>query len=558
MDSNDIQQLKNHLRDSITLLSNLKLYQGAKWSAEALNGMSIDETSQDSDMDDQLSNDAEFIPRYKSQVLSNEIDKLMLGKSLFDCKEFDRCAYILKKCKSPDAIFIRLYSLFLSGEKKREEESEGVLGQNDHNSINSALPLILKELETLLSIDDSNPFLNYLHGIVLMKQKSIKSAQDSFIKSIKQYPFNWSAWTELLQSLPTLDQAINLLSSLETEFNGSYSENIMLNFAKVVIHQEFFQQSEELYQQLNLLISQFPDFSFLKTQKALISYHAREYHEAEKLFDDVLINDPIRLDDLDIFSNILYVMEKKAKLAFLAQFACSIDKFRPETCCIVANYYSLKFEHEKAIMYYRRALTLNRNCLSAWTLMGHEFVELKNSHAAIESYRRAVDINGKDFKAWYGLGQAYEVLDMHLYSLYYYQKACSLKPLDTRIWQALGNCYEKLDKLKDSIKCYKKALQLNDIKDVSVLFKLALLHEKLHDFNNVYDFMNQCYQEEINEGVRNEETAKARLWLAKYEVANKNWVAAHNYALDLNHGTIQEVEEARAIARETRNRMNNR
>ena len=42
--------------------------------------------------------------------------------------------------------------------------------------------------------------------------------------------------------------------------------------------------------------------------------------------------------------------------------------------------------------------------------MGHEFVELKNSHAAIESYRRAVDTNPKDFRAWYGLGQAYEVL----------------------------------------------------------------------------------------------------------------------------------------------------
>ena len=27
--------------------------------------------------------------------------------------------------------------------------------------------------------------------------------------------------------------------------------------------------------------------------------------------------------------------------------------------------------------------------------MGHEFVELKNSHAAIESYRRAVDTNLK-------------------------------------------------------------------------------------------------------------------------------------------------------------------
>jgi len=32
---------------------------------------------------------------------------------------------------------------------------------------------------------------------------------------------------------------------------------------------------------------------------------------------------------------------------------------------------------------------LDRTYLSAWTLMGHEYIELKNSNAAIEAYRRA-------------------------------------------------------------------------------------------------------------------------------------------------------------------------
>lgn len=54
------------------------------------------------------------------------------------------------------------------------------------------------------------------------------------------------------------------------------------------------------------------------------------------------------------------------------------------------NYYSLRREHEKAILYFRRALKLDRAYLSAWTLMGHEYVEIKNTNAAIASYRRAV------------------------------------------------------------------------------------------------------------------------------------------------------------------------
>jgi len=52
----------------------------------------------------------------------------------------------------------------------------------------------------------------------------------------------------------------------------------------------------------------------------------------------------------------------------------------------------LKSEHEKAVTYFRRALKINRNYLAAWTLLGHEYLELKNTHAAVEAYRRAVGI----------------------------------------------------------------------------------------------------------------------------------------------------------------------
>ena len=35
------------------------------------------------------------------------------------------------------------------------------------------------------------------------------------------------------------------------------------------------------------------------------------------------------------------------------------------------------------MLYFQRALKLDKRCLSAWTLMGHEYLELKNPPAAI-------------------------------------------------------------------------------------------------------------------------------------------------------------------------------
>ena len=60
--------------------------------------------------------------------------------------------------------------------------------------------------------------------------------------------------------------------------------------------------------------------------------------------------------------------------------------------------------------------------------MGHEYLELKNTNAAIESYRTAVDIDNTDFKAWYGLGQVYKLNQLYNYASHYFAQAALSKP----------------------------------------------------------------------------------------------------------------------------------
>ena len=52
-------------------------------------------------------------------------------------------------------------------------------------------------------------------------------------------------------------------------------------------------------------------------------------------YKDVIGRDPYRLDNLDTYSNLLYVHEMKSELADLAHKAVSIEKYRVETCCII-------------------------------------------------------------------------------------------------------------------------------------------------------------------------------------------------------------------------------
>ena len=100
--------------------------------------------------------------------------------------------------------------------------------------------------------------------------------------------------------------------------------------------------------------------------------------------------------------------------------------------------------------------------------MGHEYIELKNTHAAIESYRRAVDVNRRDYRAWYGLGQTYEVLEMHSYALWYYKRAAGLRPWDGKMWMAVGTCYQKMGRDLEGIKALKRALIADSYYDSNV------------------------------------------------------------------------------------------
>lgn len=55
------------------------------------------------------------------------------------------------------------------------------------------------------------------------------------------------------------------------------------------------------------------------------------------MFQKILQIDPYRLDNLDTYSNLLYVLENKTELAYLAHKVVEIDNYRVETCCVIGK-----------------------------------------------------------------------------------------------------------------------------------------------------------------------------------------------------------------------------
>ncbi|KAF2204430.1 anaphase-promoting complex subunit CDC23 [Delitschia confertaspora ATCC 74209] len=637
LSAHDLVQLQTQLQDAAISCTERCLYQSAKWAAELLTSLPSSETDgSDTEVNSPMSDGRppqtpDRLPKdpIETRLEACESHKYLLAKTYFDCREYDRCAAVFlpstlpkgsiipssspstktktaakgkakagtpSKAKltfesvqglSQKSLFLALYAKYIAGEKRKDEDSEMILGPQDGGVTTNkelvGISAILEEWFTYLPTSGRQPqgWLEYLYGIVLAKGKNEAAATEYFIQSVHQYPYNWGAWQELSSLVGTVEELNHVAPSLP--------QNIMTYIFHIYTSQELYQSTEQIHNQLNQVLGIFPTSTFLKTQRALLYYHTKDFDEAECIFSNLLITDPHRIDSLDNYSNILYVMGMRPKLAFLAQLATTTDKFRPETCCVVGNYYSLKSEHEKAVMYFRRALTLDRNFLSAWTLMGHEFVEMKNTHAAIESYRRAVDVNRKDYRAWYGLGQTYEVLEMHSYALFYHQRAAALRPYDPKMWMAVGQCFGKVNKCMNGIRAYKRALVAGSyydagagssfgsqegaglgggILDPEVLYQIALLYERLNDMQECAAYMELTLAQE--EGPEDGEysgmpgepmgvgvtptTSKARLWLARWEYMRGMFQRAMELANELCQDGV-EVEDAKALVRDIRARI---
>lgn len=63
----------------------------------------------------------------------------------------------------------------------------------------------------------------------------------------------------------------------------------------------------------------------------------QDFGQAETQFERILALDPYRIDDIDVFSNILYVTDNRLKLSRLAHEFLTLDKDRPEVCCLVGK-----------------------------------------------------------------------------------------------------------------------------------------------------------------------------------------------------------------------------
>ncbi|KAG8343628.1 putative Tetratricopeptide repeat [Trypanosoma vivax] len=394
-----------------------------------------------------------------------------------------------------------------------------------------------------------DPFLCWLHGVVLRELGMKQESATYFLAAICNHPMLWCAWEDLCTLVSRenqIEEIGSMLSSLEPHFmleiflatlkaalNVS-PVSFVLPSALGTVSAATTKRSTSLHQNVGAcsdrgnanenkrqyvhsrrgvdvghgvttsprpvnswekLLEQFPGNHFLLSNLAGYYYYIKkDLEKAHIIYKQLHEASPYRLESMDDYSIVLFLRGDRVGLSSLAQQVYNVDPFRAESNYVVGNYYVLMGAHDRGVLHFRRAVAADPKFIAAWTLLGHAYLETKNSAAAVEAYRAAVDLDQRDYRGWYNLGQIYELLQFYHHALYYYWQTAALRPTDPRMWSAVANCLDREGRTREAMQCLEHAETCENPRSEfypPLVRRLGLYYLSMHEMERAVTYLEK-------------------------------------------------------------------
>ncbi|CAL1704161.1 unnamed protein product [Somion occarium] len=185
-----------------------------------------------------------------------------------------------------------------------------------------------------------------------------------------------------------------------------------------------------------------------------------EYAPAQRAFEAVRNLEPYRLWDMEVYSTLLWHLQRSVPLSFLAQELLSINPRSPQAWIAVGNCFSLQKEKTQALTCFRRAFQLDPSCAYAYTLSGHELID-EDFDKAINFFQSALRVDTRHYNAWYGLGTCYMRMSKLRLADYHFRKAAEIHPNNAILLGCVGMIFERTGNIEAALALFDQAIQLS-------------------------------------------------------------------------------------------------
>jgi len=202
------------------------------------------------------------------------------------------------------------------------------------------------------------------------------------------------------------------------------------------------------------------DTAWVQAQMGRAHYEQAAYGNAEKHYARVRQLAPTRLEDLEIYSTVLWHLKRETQLSYLAYELTDAAYYAPQTWCVVGNSNSLSKEPEQALACFRRATAIDPDFAYAHTLQGHEHVANEEYEKALQAYRLAIAADHRHYNAYYGIGRVYERLGDYKAAHAHFHYASIINPTNPVLYVWIGTVLQAQKATAAALQFFTKAVEL--------------------------------------------------------------------------------------------------
>lgn len=244
-------------------------------------------------------------------------------------------------------------------------------------------------------------------------------------------------------------------------------------------------KSQEAVQTFNTLPQSQRETPWVLSQIGRAHYEQASYNDAEKYFIRVKTMAPSHLEEMEVYSTVLWHLKNEVELAYLAHELMDIDRLSPQAWCAIGNSFSLQSEHDQAIKCFKRATQIDPKFAYAFTLQGHEYVSNEEHDKAMDAYRHGIAADSRHYNAWYGLGKVYEKMGKYKFAEQHYRTASNINPTNAVLVCCIGLVLERIGNQKAALLQYSRACTIAPHSVLARLRKARTLM-KLHELKLAY------------------------------------------------------------------------
>ena len=233
--------------------------------------------------------------------------------------------------------------------------------------------------------------------------------------------------------------------------------------------------------------------AWVQCQVAKANFELVRYEAAATHFKEARRLDRFRLEDLEIYSTVLWHMKRETELMYLAHELMAVDRLSPQSWCVLGNCFSLQKEHETALQFFQRALQLDPRFTYAHTLCGHEYFANEDFASSLRCYRNAIRIDPQHYNAWYGIGQIYFKQEKFEMTEYHYRRALEINRNSSVLRCCLGKTLHKMGCTDEALELLDEAVSKDPNNAIAkyeravVLFSIGHLLEALRELETLKD-----------------------------------------------------------------------